>query len=203
MGAALARHLGERFGIVPVVREPGEPVAELATWAAADADVIVNAAGVAHLEAPAAADLERLRAGNVELPLLLAAAALEHRRSFVHISSVKAAHPDESPYAASKHEAEAQLEARFAADFERAGTSLVVVRPLAMLFPPFDAGKLRHLRMIRWIPAALTPPLRLPVITDRTLFGSVDAALDRILAGTATPGLSRHRVPGVGGGHAA
>ena len=106
------------------------------------ADLVVNAAGVAHLERPTSADLDRLRLANVELPVALAQVALTRGISLIHVSSIKAREVgDESPYAASKREGDGRLEREFGEDFATAGLSLIVVRPLALLFPPLDAGK--------------------------------------------------------------
>lgn len=189
VGAALARHLSARYDVVPITRQALPGVAALAERAA-EADVIVNAAGVAHVETATPADLERLERGNVELPLALAGAALARRVSLVHVSSVKALSPGETPYAASKHRGEAELRERFAQPFDAAGLSLVLVRPLAMLFPPFDAGRLATLKPLRFVPRALVPPMRLPALTSATFLGSIDSAITSIADGSASSGLS-------------
>jgi nucleoside-diphosphate-sugar epimerase len=164
---------------------------ELADRAAAHADVVVNAAGVAHIERPTPDDLERLQIGNVELPVALARAAIEHGVPLIHISSVKAADAaPKSPYARSKHEADERLFREFAPSFENVGTSLEVIRPLALLFPPLDAGKVTSLRFLRRLPAALTPPLRLPVLAPPTFLDAVERAVDRATSGATPPGWS-------------
>ena len=157
-----------RYDVVRVGRRPGEPLGALAERATSGADLVVNAAGVAHLDQPTAVDLDRLRQGNVELPAALARAALAGDLAFVHVSSVKATDDaDPSPYAQSKRDGDERLRAEWSDAFAAAGRSLIVVRPLALLIPPFDAGKLARLRWLRFWPAALTPPLTMPVLTQR------------------------------------
>ena len=173
VGSALVQFLSDTHDVVAIVRSPGESPADIATRAADGVDVVVNAAGVAHLEHPTPADLERLRIGNVELPLALADAALRERAHLIHISSVKATADATSPYGQSKYEAEKRLEAEFGSRFADAGVSLVIVRPLALLFPPFDAGKVARLRFLRRWPSLLTPPVRLPVLARETLLDVV------------------------------
>lgn len=189
VGSALARHLSARYDVVPITRRALPDVVALAERAA-EADVIVNAAGVAHVESATPADLERLERGNVELPIELAAAALARRVSIVHVSSVKALTPGESSYAASKHRGEAALRERYASAFEAAGLSLVVVRPLAMLFPPFDAGRLASLKPLRFIPRALVPSLHLPAVTAVTFLSAIDRAVTAIDDGSTQHGMS-------------
>jgi NAD(P)-dependent dehydrogenase (short-subunit alcohol dehydrogenase family) len=152
---------------------------------------LINAAGVAHIEHPTPADLERLRVGNVELPMALAAAALEHGVSMIHISSVKATGQAGGPYASSKREAERRLEGECAERFAEAGLRLIIVRPLALLFPPFDAGKVRRLKMLRYWPRQLTPTLRLPVVTPATFLEAVEATVAVASSNSGPSGLMR------------
>ena len=173
VGSALVHHLADTHDVMAIVRQPGESPAEIATRAADDADVVVNAAGVAHLERTTPADLERLRVGNIELPLALADAALGGGAHLIHISSVKATADATTEYGQSKYEADQRLESEFGSRFADAGLSLVIVRPLALLFPPFDAGKIARLRFLRRWPSVLTPPVPLPVLRPETLLGAV------------------------------
>jgi nucleoside-diphosphate-sugar epimerase len=189
VGSALVQHLADAYEVVEVRRRPGESPTDIAARAADGADVVINAAGVAHLEQPTPADLERLRIGNVELPLALAGAALRERAHLIHISSVKATADASTPYGQSKYEADRRLESEFHARFAEAGLSLVIVRPLALLFPPLNAGKVARLRFLRWWPSVLTPPVRLPVLAPmvflETIGTSVDAALSRTMSSGA------------------
>ena len=191
VGAAIRDHLAGTFEVVPIVRRPGESAAQLARRAASAAEVLVNAAGVAHLERPGVADVDRLHEGNVTLPMALADAALARGISFVHVSSVKAGTDDSTPYAASKREAEQRLEQLYGDRFASSGLSLIAVRPLALLFPPFDAGKLQRLRFLgRW-PSALTPPIPLPVLAPSTFLAAITAAVEGAVAGRTTTGFTR------------
>lgn len=187
VGAAIAAHLGRRCAVEPVDRLAGRPVEELARRAAQPGSIVVNAAGVAHLAEDDEASRERLRIGNVELPVALADAALSAGCSLVHISSVKAEVPEESAYAASKRAGDDAL-VELGPAFAAAGSSLVVIRPLALLFPPLDAGKVRHLRHLRVLPAALVPPVRLPVLSPATFLTAIEDAVAAIGGGTAAPG---------------
>jgi nucleoside-diphosphate-sugar epimerase len=189
VGSAVCAHLRSRHDVVEVGRRDGETVDELAARAVADADLVINAAGVAHVERPTASDLERLTAANVELPVALAAAALDRAIPMVHISSVKAVPDAPTPYGRSKYEGDRLLETRFGSTFADANLGLVIVRPLALLFPPLDAGKLSRLRFLRWWPRRLTPPISLPVLAPRTFLAAVDHAIDELLAGTK-PGVA-------------
>lgn len=194
VGAALVRHLDATHDVVGIVRRPGEPPAEIAARAADSADVIVNAAGVAHLERTTPAGLERLRVGNIELPLALADAALAAGAHLIHISSVKATADATTEYGKSKYEADQRLESEFGSRFADAGLSLVIVRPLALLFPPFDAGKIARLRFLRWWPSVLTPPVPLPVLTGSTICGVVAAVVDTAISAEAPTGLTAREI---------
>ncbi len=180
VGSALAQHLADWYDVVGIVRQPGESPAELAARAVDGADVVVNAAGVAHLEHPTPADLDRLRVGNVELPLAVADAALRERAHLVHISSVKATADATTEYGRSKYEADQRLESEFGSRFADAGLSLVIVRPLALLFPPFDAGKIARLRILRRWPEWATPAVRVPVLTPSDFLTAVDGVIATI-----------------------
>jgi nucleoside-diphosphate-sugar epimerase len=144
--------------------------------------VIVNCAGLAHVDRETPDAVSRLHAANVELPLTIAAAALKVGASMVHVSSAKAASPSESAYAASKHEGEVALEHDFGDAFVEAGKALVILRPLALLFPPLDAGKVRHLRFLRHVPARLVPGIRLPVLTTETFERTVGSIVADLLS---------------------
>jgi nucleoside-diphosphate-sugar epimerase len=189
VGSAVCAHLRTRYEVVEVGRRDGETVGELAARAVAEVELVINAAGVAHVERPTAADLERLEAANVELPVALAAAALDRAIPMIHISSVKAVPDTPTPYGRSKFEGDTQLETRFGPAFADAGLGLVILRPLALLFPPFDAGKVSRLRFLRWWPHRLTPPIPLPVLAPHTFLAAVDHAVDQLLAG-ARPGVT-------------
>jgi nucleoside-diphosphate-sugar epimerase len=177
VGRAIVDHLRCRYEVQPVQRMDGEGLDDLAARAVIDAALVINAAGAAHLLSSTDADLERLRLGNVELPVTIARTALAHRTSLVHISSVKAELPDESLYARSKWEAERRLES-FDQPFREADLALVVVRPLAMLFPPLNAGKVAVLQFVRFVPQALVPPIRLPVLAPERFLRAIDRAVD-------------------------
>lgn len=175
VGSALVAHLGATSSVRPVDRQPGESAADLAARAADDADVIVNAAGVAHVVDETPGEIERLRSGNVELPLALAGAALGTGAHLVHISSVKSMPDALTAYGRSKYEGDRALERDFAEQFANGGLGLVVVRPLALLFPPFAAGRLRRLRALRFVPGALVPRRRVPALTTSTFLATIDA----------------------------
>lgn len=191
VGRAICEHLAQRnYDVMPVMRRPGESVDELAARALDGADVVVNAAGVAHIERPTPDDLERLRLGNIDLPLSLARGAIERGVPMVHISSVKAVDDaPQSPYAQSKRDADERLRVECASGFQDAGTSLEIIRPLALLFPPLDAGRVSSLRFLRRWPAVLTPPLRLPVLAPRSFLDTVERAVDSATSGVMHPGV--------------
>ncbi len=184
VGSAIAIHLTQRFTVSRITRTPGESPNALAERAAAGADVVVNAAGVAHIRTADDQAAERLRMGNVELPLALAASALVHGSDLIHISSVKALHPDESPYAESKRDGEDRLIDEFGSQFEAAGLTLTILRPLALLFPPLDAGKVARLRFLRHVPRSLLPPVRLPVLAPSTFLNAIESAVTESRAQT-------------------
>ena len=190
VGSALVHHLADTHDVVGVVRQPGESSNEIAARAADGADMIVNAAGVAHVERTTPADLERLRVGNIELPLALADAALAAGAHLIHISSVKATADATTEYGQSKYEADQRLESEYGSRFADAGLSLVIVRPLALLFPPFDAGKLARLRFLRRWPSVLTPPVPLPVLTSETLLHVVGRFVDEGVVRSAEHGVT-------------
>jgi nucleoside-diphosphate-sugar epimerase len=191
VGTAIVQRLQAAYVVHPIVRQPGELTAELAARAVEGACVVINAAGVAHIEQPSGADLDRLRAGNVDLPLAIAAEALTQGVSMIHLSSVKAAIFDESsPYARSKREADLALEGEFGRHFAGAGLSLVVVRPLALLFPPLDAGRVARLQFLRWWPAWVTPRVRLPVLAPDTFLSTVETLVHRVLDADGGGGFS-------------
>lgn len=190
VGRAICEGLRSGFEVVPIVRDDDEAAESIAERATRDTAVVINAAGVAHVEHPTAADLARLQAGNVELPVALAARCLERRVPLVHVSSVKAADPGESPYAASKREADERLEREFGAAFAASGLCLMTVRPLALLLPPYEAGKLARLRWLwRW-PVGLTPPVRLPVLDERRFVDAIVGLARSAVDGTVGPGFA-------------
>lgn len=138
-------------------------------------DVVVNAAGRAHVAADPSADVcADLRISNVELPLLLAERCLRSRSPLVHLSSVKASSRSTTQYSTSKREAEARLIDDFEHRFDAAGIALVLVRPPAVLAPPFDAGKLSRMRWLSSIPSRVIPPVPVPAI-------SADGFVDRLV----------------------
>lgn len=192
VGSAICDHLDqEGHDVVHVARTPGESLDRLVARAVDGVDVVVNAAGVAHIERPTPDDLGRLEAANVELPVALAAAALERGIPFIHISSVKAADPKAtSAYAQSKRRGDERLEGDFGQQFAEEGLALVIVRPLALLFPPLDVGKVARLRFLRWWPQVFTPPLRVPVLAPARFLVSVDALVSGALARVLPPGNS-------------
>jgi nucleoside-diphosphate-sugar epimerase len=192
VGRTICDHLlGKNFDVVPVMRQPGESADALAARAVEGADVVVNAAGVAHIQRPTPDDLERLQLGNIELPLKLARAAIDRRVPLVHISSIKAAdNPPRSPYAQSKCDADERLEREVGPEYAKAGVSLIIVRPLALLFPPLDVGKVRWLRFLRWWPTMLTPPVQLPVLAPGVFLAAVEERVAASVEERATAGLS-------------
>jgi nucleoside-diphosphate-sugar epimerase len=193
VGRAIAAHLSGQYEVVRIARHaPDEDVGGLAKRAVAGgADVLINAAGVAHVEHASEDDLRRLELGNVEVPAALAAAALDRRISMIHISSVKAADPSPtSPYASSKRRGDERLQTEFAERFATAGLALIIVRPLALLIPPLDAGRVSHLSFLRWWPRALTPPIRLPVLAPARFLAAIDDLVEGVLAGQEAVGVS-------------
>lgn len=132
-------------------------------------DVLVNVAGKAHLPAhPAAVDVRSLAVSNVALPLDLGQLCLETTTSLIHVSSSKARNGGRSSstgYAWSKRLGDAALVEEFDRPFRSKGLSLVIVRPPALLVPPLDTGRLRHLRHLPLIPEWLVPRRRVPALS--------------------------------------
>lgn len=191
VGRALVAHLADRYDVEPITRRPGEDQTGLAARAATNVDVVVNAAGVAHVERPTADDLQRLHTSNVELPVALADACLKAGASLVHISSVKAGKSGgDGPYAASKREGDQALRTGFAGQYERAGSSLIIVRPLALLVAPLDAGRVARLRPLRHVPQVIIPPIKLPVLARDTFLVAVEELVEAVRCGTSEAGLS-------------
>ncbi len=173
LGGALVRSLGAT-SVSSVVRSDRESAPELAQRATRNADVVVNAAGLAHIEGSTDDKIDQLLQSNVELPLALAAACLDAGVPLVHVSSVKANDPGSSPYARSKRDGDDRLEAEFGGRFTAAGLTLVIVRPLALLIPPFDAGRLARLRWLSYVPRRLVPTLRVPATGENRIIGLID-----------------------------
>lgn len=173
----------------PIARRSGEDVTTLAARSVAGAGLVVNAAGVAHIDASGPDDARRLLQGNVELPLALAGACLSAGIPFVHVSSVKAVDPDDSPYARSKRDGDDRLASDFGSQFADHNLPLVIVRPIALLIPPFDAGKLSSLRWIGLLPRWLVPRVPMPVMTASTMLRIVDRIVADALAGRCPPGI--------------
>jgi nucleoside-diphosphate-sugar epimerase len=190
VGSALVNHLADRFEVRAVTRCRQESAKDLAMRAAGGSSVVLNAAGVAHVNRNDVTSVELLRSANVELPRSLAQAALAAGSSFVHISSAKATDPGCSPYAQSKHEGDELLREEFGDAYESEGLSLIVVRPLALLFPPLNAGKVSKLRIVRHWPMFLTPPVPLPVLSPSTFVGAIEQALKELMDGTAPRGFA-------------
>lgn len=132
-------------------------------------DVLVNVAGKAHLPAhPAAVDVRNLAVSNVSLPLDLGRLCLETTTSLIHVSSSKAregGRASSTGYAWSKRLADAALVEEFDRPFRSKGLSLVIIRPPALLVPPLDTGRLRHLRHLPLIPEWLVPRRRVPALS--------------------------------------
>ncbi len=98
---------------------------------------------------------------------------------------------DSSPYAASKWDADVRLEQELGDRFAHAGLSLTIMRPLALLFPPFDAGKISRLGFLRWWPSALTPPVKLPVLAPKAFLAAVESSVRAALDHETHAGFSR------------
>jgi nucleoside-diphosphate-sugar epimerase len=190
VGAAICERLQGDYEVRPVARRPNDVPAIVAERATNGVDLVINAAGVAHIKDLEKGQLDRLRVGNIELPAAVAAAALRREIPMVHISSVKAKKDTNSAYARSKFEADQRLEHEYGADFRIDRLSLVVIRPVAILLPPFDAGRLRRLRALRFWPPVLTPPVRLPVLTKAAFVDGVKSTVDSIAIGDAPAGFS-------------
>ncbi len=184
VGRGLSAELVSGYDLKAIVRQQGERPSELAERAVSRVDVVINAAGVAHVDDPTGDDLMRLRAANVDWPATLAASCLAARVHLVHISSVKAsATSEDKPYASSKREGDRVLIEEFGESFADHDLHLAIVRPLALLYPPLDAGKLRLLRPVSHLPPWLTPPVRLPVLTKQVFEDAVRAELESALSG--------------------
>lgn len=171
VGRAVRSWLGERVEVRTVGRFSTDTSEAFATELAAAADgvdAVVNVAGVAHLDAnPDARMLSQLVEANIDLPLATAGVCLRSGVSFIHVSSVKAvlSSGQGNAYAMSKHLADASLQHRFGTSFEEAGLRLAIVRPPALLAPPFDAGRLRRLRPLSRLPRAVVPEVAMPALT--------------------------------------
>jgi len=185
VGSAVATRLRERVEVVTIGRftiEDPQPFENELARVLHRVSVVLNVAGVAHLEGdPTESDLVRLVAANVALPLLVARHCVLGATDLVHVSSSKASFTrrSSSAYAWSKRMCDATLVDSLGVRFEDAGRSLSIVRPPAMLFPPFDAGRLRILRRLAPVPSALVPPIPMRVLTaERFLDDLVDLALN-------------------------
>lgn len=195
VGSAICGHLRDRYEVVEIVRGEDDDVEELARRSALGVDIVVNAAGVAHIESPTPRDLERLQTANVELPVAVAGVALAERIPMIHISSAKAVGKASSPYAASKRDAERRLQEQFDDAFAEAGVGLAVVRPLALLFAPLDVGRLRRLGFLRRVPRSVVPPVRMPVLTPQRFLEVVEDLVGELISGSAPAGLSVRDFP--------
>jgi nucleoside-diphosphate-sugar epimerase len=134
--------------------------------ALSNVDVVLNVAGVAHLDStPSAADLDRLTAANLAMPVLVARRCLENHVPMIHVSSSKADDAT-TPYGWSKALCDATLDTSFGPAFASAGLPLVILKPPALLIGPFDAGKLRTLRWIDRVPKQLLPQRTMPVLSS-------------------------------------
>jgi nucleoside-diphosphate-sugar epimerase len=149
------------------------PDAELAARVCRDADVVIHMAGLAHVNADAAA----LRIANLDATLQLAEAArAQGVRRFIFVSSSKARYPAHSMYAGLKAEAEDALRKMHSADFE-----VACVRP-SLVYGRGMRGNLRSLlrvlsrRLLPVFPAS-TQPLGMISVEDvaRALVHAVDA----------------------------
>lgn len=192
VGRALKATLAERHDVSLIERaDLGPDQQPMLRGRLADADVVVNAAGVAHLDGdPTPADMARLVTANVLLPMELAEAALATGTPLIHISSSKATSRRRGAYAWSKRAGEDVLVATFHDRLVRAGVAVAVVRPPAMLFPPFDAGKLRWLRNLDRVPGSLTPPVPLPIVAPDRFVDRIEALARDGAEGRLEPGVS-------------
>ena len=162
-------HTIGRYSTIDHDRFDAELVAALG-----NVDVILNLAGVAHLDStPSTADLDRLTAANVAMPLLLARRCLESRVPMIHVSSSKADDAT-TPYGWSKAMCDATLDTSFGPAFASAGLPLVILKPPALLIGPFDAGKLRTLRWIDRVPKRLLPQRTMPVLSSERFVNEVE-----------------------------
>jgi len=183
VGGAICAHLESRFDVRGVARDHDEEREAFARRAVIDAHVVVNAAGVAHVRDDTPSTLARLEEGNVDLPAAVARAALDVGASMIHISSVKASTDDDrSIYADSKRRGDDRLIREFGRKYELADRCLIIVRPLALLIPPFEAGRLSRLTALpRW-PRPLTPPIPLPALTATKFLAVIETLVDDALA---------------------
>lgn len=149
------------------------PDAALAERLCRDVDIVIHMAGLAHVNADAAA----LRAANLDATLELANAAKgQGVRRFIFVSSSKARYPAHSTYAQLKAEAEIALQNLRAADFD-----VVCVRP-SLVYGRGMRGNLRSLlrvlsrRMLPVFPAS-NQPLGMISVEDmaRALVHAVEA----------------------------
>ncbi|HEY0962924.1 MAG TPA: NAD-dependent epimerase/dehydratase family protein [Pseudomonadales bacterium] len=149
------------------------PDAELAERLCHGVDVVVHMAGVAHVNADAAA----LRTANLDATLELARAAkAQGVQRFIFASSSKARYPAHSLYAQLKADAEAALQELRSADFD-----VVCVRP-SLVYGRGMRGNLRSLlrvlsrRMLPAFPSSLQP-LGMISVEDmaRALLNAVEA----------------------------
>ncbi|WP_395153593.1 NAD-dependent epimerase/dehydratase family protein [Ilumatobacter sp.] len=148
-----------------------EPFEAQLRYAVEGATSVVNLAGVAHLASePSNDDLQRLVAANLQLPIVLARTCLDVGLPLTHVSSSKAKFRSESAnaYSWSKRACDAVLCDAFGDRFAQQDLALTILRPPAMLFPPFDAGRLRFLRRLTSLPLVLTPRIPVPAITAET-----------------------------------
>ena len=156
--------------------------------------LVLNMAGVAHLgRRPTPAELDALVAANVALPLTIARICLERNTHLVHVSSAKAAFTgaNADPYSWSKRACDTALCESFGAEYLGAKLSLAIMRPPALLIPPFDAGKLRMLRFLAHINRAVIPPIALPVLSKDRFIGRVKTTVCEMLTeATRRPGAS-------------
>jgi hypothetical protein len=169
--------------VAPIARARAEAVDDFAARAVQGADVVINAAGVAHLTDATPANERELVVGNVEVPAAIARAALRSSTSMIHVSSIKASRVDDhSPYAQSKRAGDEMLRNEFADSYESAGLCLLVIRPLALLLPPFEAGRLSKLTALRHWPSTLTPRIRMPALTAAVFLSATEALVDDALS---------------------
>ena len=124
-------------GVLPVDLHLGSlPNPELVEKLCAGIDVVIHAAGLAHVNADPAA----MRAANLDATLELAQAAkIQGVKRFVFVSSSKARYPTHSAYAQLKAQAESELRQLHTSSFE-----VVCVRP-ALVYGPGMRGNLRSL----------------------------------------------------------
>lgn len=131
--------------------------------------LLVNAAGIAHVNYPANDEsVAAIYAGNLALLDKVAEFALELNAPLIHLSSSKAnLDAGDRLYAASKRLGEELLIDKYLARFNRAGLHMRILRIPAVLAPPFDSGKLRIAGML----SCFIPPIKTasPAITVTSL----------------------------------